>query len=342
MKQRYIQESGSEFDEASDIAIRLKVLAGEIFSLQTNLEWVKRQVFPETASGEHLDRLSAQRGLTRREATKATGSLTFSINEVRDDPVVIPAGTVVSTGGERPVRVYTVQNAEIPVNSYSVSVPCEAEQAGYRGNISARSATVPVNVPSVIDSVINNSVFKGGADEESDAALRERLRDSYVSHPNGMNAAYYIMLATSVDGVSKAGVTGKQRGVGTVNVFVANGESGVDAATLSRVQAVLNEARELNVDVRAYSADSQAFDVSVSVKPREGYENAEIIAKCTDAINQCLAAVPMGGKLYLSALGKYLLDTGCITNYEFQAEMTDYTLPASRFFVAGDLNIEVV
>ena len=39
MKNVYEQETGDSFNEKSDIAIRLKVLAGEIFKVQTNLEW---------------------------------------------------------------------------------------------------------------------------------------------------------------------------------------------------------------------------------------------------------------------------------------------------------------
>lgn len=43
MKNAYEHETGDSFNEVSDIAIRLKVLAGEIFKLQTNLEWWKNR-----------------------------------------------------------------------------------------------------------------------------------------------------------------------------------------------------------------------------------------------------------------------------------------------------------
>lgn len=49
MKNAYEYETGDSFNEVSDIAIRLKVLAGEIFKLQTNLEWWKRQMFAVSA-----------------------------------------------------------------------------------------------------------------------------------------------------------------------------------------------------------------------------------------------------------------------------------------------------
>ena len=62
MKNRYIEESGSDFDEKSDIAVRLKVLAGEIYNAETSIEWLKRQIFVTTASGEFLDEIAEQRG----------------------------------------------------------------------------------------------------------------------------------------------------------------------------------------------------------------------------------------------------------------------------------------
>lgn len=46
MQGRFQELAGFPADDASDIGIRLKVLAGELFSACTNLDWLKRQVFP--------------------------------------------------------------------------------------------------------------------------------------------------------------------------------------------------------------------------------------------------------------------------------------------------------
>ena len=45
MRAEYIAQGGAEFDEASDIAIRMRVLAGEIYNAYTNAEWLKKQMF---------------------------------------------------------------------------------------------------------------------------------------------------------------------------------------------------------------------------------------------------------------------------------------------------------
>ncbi len=342
MKNSYTQNSGEDFDESGDIAIRMKVLAGEIYNLQTSLEWMRRQLFPSTASGVFLDRFAEQRGLTRRAAEKARGQLEFRVNETRTTAIVIPEGTVVSTDDESPVRVYTTEDSQIEPGTYSVLVPAEAEIAGYRGNIYAHSAVVPVSVPSDIDVLSNPSMFTGGADEESDTTLRARIRDSYVSMPNGMNAAYYIELAKSVDGISKAGVMARARGAGTLNIYVARTDGTVTDAQLVAVQNLIDDNRELNVDAVVTRAVSESYDMIVTVTPMEGFTNAEIVTMCTDAFEDYVNTIPLGGRLYLSRLGKYLLDTGCIKTYVFDPSMADMTIPASTFFETGDVTVQVV
>lgn len=341
MKNAYISESGAEFDEVSDISLRLKVLAGEIYSMQTSLEWLKRQLFPSSATGEFLDRFAEQRGLVRRAATKATGALTFSVNDVKATDIIIPRGTVVSSDTETPVRVYTTEDGVLTASTYSVVIPAEAENEGYSGNIKTGNANVPVSVPSEIDSVRNASAFRGGADEEGDTTLRERILNSYTAQPNGMNASYYIALATSVQGIDKAGVIPKQRGAGSVNVYVTGSGGDLSNEKLAEVQALINRERELNVDVRVANATELDYDLDVTVTPKAGYESAEVIGLCTSAFEDYLNAIPIGGKLYLSTLGKYFLDTGCIETYEFDMSMSNMTAPGSSFFTAGDISIEV-
>ena len=54
MKNKFTELSGSNVNDDSDIGIRMKVLAGEIFSLQNNVNWLKNQMFAQTAVGEQL------------------------------------------------------------------------------------------------------------------------------------------------------------------------------------------------------------------------------------------------------------------------------------------------
>lgn len=341
MKQKYEEESGSEFDEVSDIAIRLKVLAGEIYNAQTNYEWLKKQMFVTTASGEYLDYIAAQRGLKRKKATKAQGDIRFSISEPIDHTIIIPMGTVVATEDPEPLRFCTTEDLEITAGNTLVFIYAEAEKAGSSGNIEPGKAVVPVSVPAEVEVVTNVYPFTDGTDEESDIELRERIRKSFVSQSNGTNSAFYEQLALSVEGVAKVGVIPKVRGTGTVNVFVCGTDSAVSSATLAKVQALMDEKRELNVDVKVYDAAFVKYDLTVTVVSKPGYSASEVTEKCIQAFTNYINSLPVGSKLYLSAIGKHLLETDCIENYEFGNYMQNESVSGAECFKVGEISITV-
>ena len=341
MKEKYEDESACEIDPASDIAIRLKVLAGEIYNAQCSLEWLKRQMFADTATGEYLDLLAQQRGITRRAAKKARGQLTFSVADTLDYPIEIPEGTVVATNGETPVRVYTTEPAVLPQATYSVNVNAEAEQPGYNGNIAAGTAEVPVNVPVGID-MVTNDVFIGGDDEESDKTLRDRIKESYLNRPNPANPAFFRQLALTVDGIDKAGTIDRYNGFGTVGVFVARKDYDVTDEALAEVNRVI----QLNKPVGIYAVVNRAnhldYDLNVTVKAKPGYGQAEVIEKITNAFTDFIGSLNVGARLYLSNLGQYLFETGCIENYEFDMSMDNVDAGGAQFFRPGDVTIQVI
>lgn len=341
MKKKYEQESGAQFDEASDIAIRLKVLAGEIYNAQVNMEWIKNQMFVETATGERLDYLAKQRGLVRKPAQKAQGEITFFISEPIDHTIIIPKGSVAATAEENPRRFVTTEDEEISQGNVLVSVYAEAEKAGNDGNAALGEVTVAVDVPSEIEWVENRAKFAGGTDEESDDNLRERIRDNYLRLPNGTNAAYYEQLALTVDGIAKANAVGKVRGNGTVDVYVSGDGKEASNTAINNAQALISSKRELNVDVNVIKANLVAFDLDVTVYKREEFSNSEIEEKCQAAFENFIRLLGIGEKLYLSALGKALLDTGCILNYEFNVEMSDTSVSASQCFKTGNVSVLV-
>lgn len=341
MKQKYISESDADFDEASDIAIKMRVLAGEIYNAKVNFEWLKNQMFVTTASGEYLDYIAIQRGLQRKQAKKAQGEITFSISQPIDHTIIIPKGTVVATEDEVPMRFVTTEPEEITQGNTLVSIYAEAEQAGSQGNIKAGKAVVLVSAPSEIETASNPYDFEDGEDSESDMALRERIQRTFTSQSNGTNSAYYEQLALSVSGIAKAGVVAKVRGTGTVNLYVCGREARVSDEVKAELQALVDEERELNVDVQVYHASFVDYDLDVTVVPKSGYSTSEVTQKLTSAFTEYINTIPIGGKLYLSSIGKYLLDTNCIENYEFDVLMQNQEVSGSQCFRVGEVTITV-
>ena len=53
-------------------------------------------------------------------------------------------------------------------------------------------------------------------------------------------------------------------------------------------------------------------------------------------------SIAIGGKLYLSALGKALIETDCVENYEYDTSMQNKELSVTQRFKAGTTEITVV
>ncbi len=342
MKSEYENQTGNTFNEESDVAIRLRVLAGEVYNVKTSMEWLKRQMFSATASGEYLDYLASQRGLSRKQPQKSKGQLTFKIVEPETHAIVIPKGTVVATADSEPVRFVTLVDKEISAGQLSVSVFAEAEKPGRKGNINLNKAVIAVSVPAEIGSVTNSVRFSGGEDIESDDELRERIKTSYLNQSNGTNRAYYEQLALSVEGIGKAGVVGKARGAGTVNVYVSGNDTEASDTAVAQVQTLMNKGRELNVDVLVQKAQLFPIELNVAVWAKSGYSAAEVRTNCSAAFKKYIGLLPVGGRMYLTALGNCLMQTGCIENYQYNVDMIDEECSVSQCFSPGTISIKVM
>lgn len=342
MKEKYEQLSDDKIDEASDIAIRMKVLAGEIYNAQVYSDWLKRQMFVSTSEGEFLNYQAVQRGLSRKYATKAEGEIGFYINEVRDTAVIIPKGTVVATSDEIPVRFVITDDGEISAGNTLVYLSAQAQEGGKAGNISPNTANVSVSVPSDVDYVTNVYAFSGGSDEETDDELRQRIEETFASPSNGTNISYYNQLALSVDGITKVSVAGKYRGTGTVDVFVCGNGELVDEETIQKAQSLLSSNRELNVDVKVNSASLKSVNLNVTVTAKDGYESTVVKALCKEAFEKYISSLNIGDTMYLSAIGGYLMNTGCINSYAFDGLMSDFQASRSQCMIVGNVLVEVI
>ena len=83
MAKEYKTLAGAEPEDAADVSIRLKVLAGELYTVLCAAESLKLNCFPQTAAGEALDLHAEERGLVRKDAVKSVGTLTFSRRALR-------------------------------------------------------------------------------------------------------------------------------------------------------------------------------------------------------------------------------------------------------------------
>lgn len=316
MKADFLEKTGYLPDEASDIGIRIRVLAGELYNINTYLEWIKRQVFPQTAEGEYLDYHAQMRGLERKEAVKAAGLVEFRLSEPAKEKIDIPANTIVSTGGEHPISFETTEYAYIDAGRYFVMVPAQAIVGGESGNIAKKQISVISTI--TVDGLLvsNPGAFTTGANAEDDDTLRNRILNSMKFILNGTNKEYYSALAKTVNGVECVNVVPRKNGAGTVTLYISGREMKVGNLTVFKVQTLIDKQREVNVAVTVKAAELLPCNLEISVALENGYTIDQVQEDVYAQIKKIIDKFDVGDSLMIAAVNDILYHTQGIKTYE--------------------------
>ncbi len=340
MQDRFTELAGYSPDDASDVGIRMKVLAGEVYSLGCAIDWLRQQTYAQSAAGKPLEYRAMERGLTRKPAAAATGTLTFSRKTALWYAVPIPAGTVCATSGVGAARYVTTQDAELAPAAMSVDVPAKAEEAGAAGNTDAGTVTVSVTPPASVEAVTNGTAFSGGEDAEDDEELRARLTACWAEPATGANAAWYRGIAESFDGVFSASVVPCAKGPGTVAVYLAG--KGAPAAD-SAVQQVKNEfaARgDLCAAVTVQAATAVPVDVSCRIAVKAGQNVIAAKLQIAEAVSEYFLGLRVGEPAVFSALTAKIFETGLVDDCTFSS--AGKAAAANELAVRGTVNVAAV
>lgn len=322
MKSRYTELTGVEPDEASDIGVRISVLAGELFSAYAQLEWLKHQMFPNTAEGEWLDRHAFQRQITRKEGRKAEGEVEFYLPYQMSFDVTVPQGTICATAGDDPVRFETVEDTTITSGRLSARAPVRALEIGAKGNVAEMNICVIVTPVTGVSRVENDERTVHGADRESDEALRERVIDSFCNIPNGTNIAFYKNTALSVDGVTAVGVIPQRRGPGTVDVYITDESPVTDPTLIRAVREKLLSEREVNVDVSVQSLTILTYNIYMQLSVRKGYDFSAVKAQCEEALKRYMSTLGGGENVYVTSLAEAVAHVEGVKDFSFIDRLT--------------------
>ena len=136
---------------------------------EEEIEAVYYSRFPNTASGQNLDRLLFLGNLTRNPATAAS----YTVEVVGAAGYVIPVGFLVGTDTE--LTYYSVSEAIIGEDgTCEIIVFCT--EAGTVGNVTPGAISKVVNPDANVESVAGVDYVVLGTDEENDVDLRARLK----------------------------------------------------------------------------------------------------------------------------------------------------------------------
>lgn len=144
--------------------------------LSRQLEAVYEAAFVDTATGRDLDQLVRLLGLSRLQATSATGTVLFARTSPAPADIFIPAGTRVSTAEPPPVVFETTEDRTLRAGNLGVEAPVAALVADAAGVVAAGVITAIHRPILGIESVSNPQATRFAGTVESDEALRARAR----------------------------------------------------------------------------------------------------------------------------------------------------------------------
>lgn len=254
--------------------------AGAVHGLYGYLDWLAKQLMPDTAEEEHLERWSSIWKVPRKEEEAATGSVTF----VGTDGSIIDAGT----GLQRSDGVEYTTDAEATIAGGVASVAVTAVVGGQDTNaVAGVTLSLVSPVPGVQSSAtVAAGGLTGGADIEEDDDLHERLDDRIQAPPQGGSLSDYKKWALEVAGVTRVWPMRAWLGLGTVGVFFVRDDDAdfiPDAAEVQTVQDYIDELRPAAAKgVTVLAPVAVAVDMTIALSPNTAAVRAAVTAEMAD------------------------------------------------------------
>ena len=163
-----------ELGDADPLNLLMKAFAAMEYQTMQYADAKGRMELLKTSTGDALDALAALVGINRKEPTRATAEVRFTVSEAQSGVVAIPAGTRVKT--EDGKYFNTLQYAEIGAGETYADVVVQAEEAGAGSSgLLAGSIKILVDPIPYIASVSNTTASTGGLDTEDDDSLTRRI-----------------------------------------------------------------------------------------------------------------------------------------------------------------------
>lgn len=179
------------------------------------IDWLARQLLPDSAEEEWLDR-HGNIWLTNSDGSKGRKAPVFAQGTVTltgDNGTVIPPFISMSYGDA------SFQTTEqVTLGLTPVSVAAIALTEGIIGNVDNGQTMTITNAPVGLDSSATVVLMDGGVDRESNDELRMRVLQRIQNPPMGGDKADYERWALACPGVTRAWAYPLEMGIGTITV----------------------------------------------------------------------------------------------------------------------------
>ncbi|WP_303839391.1 baseplate J/gp47 family protein [Selenomonas ruminantium] len=240
------------------------------------------------ATGDNLDHIGVLVGTDRLEASAATVTLQFSLNEARETGTVIPKGTRATAGDG--VMFATDATAVILAGTTSITAPATCTETGTAGNDYTAGEIIRLVDPvPFVAGVTNTTKSAGGSETESDDAYRLRIQEAPEQFSTaGPTGAYEYHAKRANSLIVDVSVDSPSPGEVVVRPLLKDGGL-PDTEIINTVAETLNDrkVRPLTDHVTVEAPTAVSYDINLSywIDREDATEAANIQAAAETAIN---------------------------------------------------------
>ncbi|WP_370386368.1 baseplate J/gp47 family protein [Snodgrassella alvi] len=317
----------------SDNYIRASSLASCATGQYAHQAWILKQFFPDTADTDFLERHCNLRGIRRKNATSASGTvIAHGIPQASiDADLQIKCGERLYTVLQ---KAYIKEDGTVVLNIRSLEPGAISNQH----NKTAQFMAAPVGVSS---DLVNLDVT-GGTDVESDNSLLNRLLDLLRRPPAGGNQYDYKAWALSVDGVTSAYVYPLRRGLGTVDVVITSGDNVPSDDIVSKVQNYIDSVRPVTAkNSMVIKPDVTKVDIEVKVS-LSGVPFDKAANDIKQALQEHFSALKPGDSVIASQLEAVISDVASVTDRKMtlpKGNLVAETNKKIEWFMLGEVDV---
>jgi uncharacterized phage protein gp47/JayE len=317
----------------TDAEVYARVMGGVAHGLYGFIEWLSKQVIYDTAEAEYLERWCSIWGINRKVAAPATGTVTFTVQAGS----LIPSGTLLQALDG--VQYQTSADATVTVPSATATITALVPAAA--GNRATGQNLTLVSPVVGVQSTATAGLLSGGADVETDDALRARLLARIQQPPHGGASYDYTAWALEVPGVTRAWVYPAELGLGTVTVRFVRDNDGTgtaiipDAGEVAAVQAYIDARRPVTAQLTVVAPAAVPLNFTIQgLVPATLTVQAAVQAELADLLLR--EAVP-GGIILLSHIRAAISAAAGETDYVLTAPLSNVTNSTGNMSTMGSI-----
>lgn len=308
-------------------------MAGLAYSVYGYADWIARMGVPFTAADEYLYAWAALVGIYPLNSTPSSGTASFAGTA----PTALPSGTALTRQSDGTPFVTTADGVVDDTGNVTVPILAEVNGAATNGPAGDQINIQGAPIAGII-SQGTTGLLTGGADQETNDALRTRMLFKYRQPPQGGAAADYIDWALAVPGCTRAWINGGGYGYGSVVVYpmfdtaeAASGgfPQGTDGCATEETRGPTAAGDQLAVaegiwpeqpiTALVYVAAPAPFPIDVTLGALSP-NTLDIQAQIVGALNDLFLAIgEVGGTIWPSDLYEAILATPGVDSFEITA-----------------------